>query len=59
MPNKQICKTCKHFKSYCEIYEDALEPHDIGDCYKGDYPFPPDKRGLQWEDSCEGWEKYE
>lgn len=32
MSEKMICKNCKNFHSYREIYEDELEPEDCGTC---------------------------
>ena len=55
---EKICKTCKHFRSYYEIYEfDEFEPCDMGECHRGKYPYPSDKCGIGWENSCEDWEK--
>ena len=54
------CKTCKYFRSYYEIYDfDEFESRDIGECHKGDYPYPPDKCGIDYEDSCGDWENEE
>lgn len=34
------CMMCKHFESYEQIYEDPMEPYDVGKCrepsYEGD-----------------------
>ncbi len=30
------CLKCKHFSSFASIYEDELEPDDVGWCYEGE-----------------------
>ena len=54
------CKTCKHFRSYASIYEDDLEPHDIGECYFDVTHLPPSSQcGINIDCSCKNWEKDE
>jgi len=56
----KICKTCKFFRSYADIYYDDLEPYDIGECHqKNIYPVPSENCGVHWESSCENWEAEE
>jgi hypothetical protein len=53
------CKSCEYFYSYEDIYEDNLEPYDIGECHIDNvYPVPSDKCGVKWEDSCENYTRY-
>ena len=54
--SEHTCKTCKHFWSYEIIYEDPLEPYDVGECHRGKYPWPSDQCGITWENSCNNWE---
>lgn len=54
----KTCKTCKHFCSYHEIYDfDEFEPEDQGECHKGDYPYPSDKCGIHWGNTCDDFEE--
>jgi hypothetical protein len=55
--NAESCGTCKHFQSYAAIYEDDLEPHDIGECHHDvTHLPPPEKCGIHDDNSCENWE---
>ena len=54
------CKTCKYFISYEDIYEDPLEPYDIGECHvENKYPISSELCGITWKDNCDKWEPKE
>lgn len=46
---KKGCGTCKHFRSYCEEYEDELEDEDVGRCKL------KVEEQVNWEFKCKNW----
>lgn len=55
--SEDTCGSCEHYLSYACIYEDDLEPYDVGECHKGAYPYPTDQCGICEDDEkCNDWE---
>ena len=50
------CLFCKHFRSFEDIYEDPLEPFEIGWCY---HPDTPPYEIASDEVTCDEFEKEE
>jgi len=53
---EKSCLRCIHFRSFEDIYEDDLEPFEIGWCY---HPDSPSYEIASDEVSCDKFEKEE